>query len=56
MILQMIKTGKRAVKKCRKSFNNKAKIMRAKRRALARKGEIIEKKAKVVKRRFTKEI
>jgi hypothetical protein len=30
--------------------------MRAKRRALAHKGKMIEKKAKLVKNRFTKEI
>ena len=56
MIIQMIKTGKRAVKKCKRSFGQKAKIIRAKRRELARKGRIIEKKAETVKNRFTKEI
>ena len=37
MIVKMIKTGKRAAKKCKKSFGQKAKIMRGQRRELERK-------------------
>ena len=56
MIVKMIKTGKRAAKKCKKSFAQKAKIMQGKRRELVRKGEMIEKKAELVRDRFTKDI
>ena len=48
MIVKMIKTGKRAAKKCKKSFAQKAKIMQGKRREIVRKGEMIEKKAEII--------
>ena len=56
MILKMIKTGKRAAKKCKKAFEQKAKIMRKKGRQLAKKGRIIERKAETIKEKFTDEI
>ena len=52
MIVKIIKTGKKAAKKCRTAFDKKKKIMDGKKRELIKKRTVIEGKAEYVKETF----